>query len=174
MLAKISNLSHFRVSGIKWLTPILSSHERDSWVLSSLMADALTKERRSWNMSRIRGKDTTPEKRVRSLLHRMGYRFRLHDKKLPGCPDIVLRKYKTVVFVHGCFWHRHLGCKNCTTPTNNHAFWVKKLRGNTIRDKMHQHMLRTLGWHSLIVWECDTEKPKNLEPLRGRLARLLG
>src|SRR5438128_11204664 len=83
-----------------------------------LMRDRLTKARRSWNMSRIGGKDTAPEKIVRSLLHRMGYRFRLHGKILPGRPDLVLAKYKTVIFVHGCFWHRHRGCKNCTTPTN--------------------------------------------------------
>jgi DNA mismatch endonuclease (patch repair protein) len=98
------------------------------------MRDRLTKERRSWNMSRIRGKDTTPEKLVRSVLHKLGYRFRLHGKKLPGRPDIVLAKHKTVIFVHGCFWHRHRGCKNCTTPTTNRDFWVEKLEGNAVRD----------------------------------------
>src|ERR1043166_691429 len=92
--------------------------------------DRLTKERRSWNMSRIRGKDTTPEKIVRSLLHKMGYRFRLYVKKLPGKPDIVLAKHKTAIFVHGCFWHRHKGCRNCTTPTNRHEWWLAKLNGN--------------------------------------------
>src|SRR5437588_4872801 len=86
--------------------------------------DRLTKERRSWNMSRIRGKNTNPEKIVRSLLHRMGYRFRLHGRRLPGRPDIVLPKYRTVIFVHGCFWHRHKGCKNCTTPTRRREWWV--------------------------------------------------
>lgn len=92
----------------------------------SVNKDRLTKARRSWNMSRIRGKDTTPEKVVRSLLHRMGYRFRLHGKKLPGQPDIVLAKQKTVIFVHGCFWHRHRGCKNCTTPTHRRKWWLEK------------------------------------------------
>jgi DNA mismatch endonuclease Vsr len=92
--------------------------------------DRLTKARRSWNMSRIRGKHTTPEKVVRSALHRMGFRFRLHGKGLPGRPDIVSRKYKTVVFVHGCFWHRHKGCRNCTTPTNRREWWLEKLNGN--------------------------------------------
>src|SRR5881397_1182997 len=87
--------------------------------------DRLSRERRSWNMSRIRGKNTTPEMRVRSLLHRMGFRFRLHGKKLPGRPDVVLAKYKTVVFVHGCFWHQHKGCKNWTTPTNRRGWWLK-------------------------------------------------
>ena len=81
-------------------------------------------------MSRIRGKNTAPEKVVRSILHRMGYRFRLHGKKLPGRPDIVLTRYKTVVFVHGCFWHRHRGCANCTTPTHRRAWWLTKLQGN--------------------------------------------
>jgi len=105
-------------------------------------------------MSRIRGKDTGPEKLVRSLLHRMGYRFRLHVKDLPGRPDIVLPRYRTVVFVHGCFWHRHRGCKNCTTPTNNRAFWVEKLEGNAERDLQNRAALRLAGWRVVVVWEC--------------------
>jgi DNA mismatch endonuclease, patch repair protein len=113
------------------------------------MRDRLTKERRSWNMSRIRGKDTTPEKLVRSVLHRLGYRFRLHGKKLPGRPDIVLAKHKTVIFVHGCFWHRHRGWKNCTTPTTNRKFWIEKLEGNAARDKVHQRVLSKLGWRTV-------------------------
>ena len=108
--------------------------------------DRLTKARRSWNMSRIRGKDTTPEKAVRSLLHRMGYRFRLHGKKLPGRPDIVLAKHKTVIFVHGCFWHRHRTCKNCTTPSSNRGFWVKKLEWSAARDRRNRRALVRLGW----------------------------
>lgn len=131
--------------------------------------DRLTKARRSWNMSRIRGKHTTPEKVVRSMLHRMGYRFRLHAKTLPGCPDIVLPKYKTAIFVHGCFWHRHRGCKNCTTPTNRREWWLAKLNGNAARDKVHQKALRKLGWRSIVIWECQTEKPKKLV----RLGRML-
>jgi DNA mismatch endonuclease (patch repair protein) len=127
------------------------------------MKDRLTKERRSWNMSRIRGKDTTPEKMVRSLLHRMGCRFRLHGKKLPGRPDIVLPKHKTVVFVHGCFWHRHRGCKNCTTPTNNRSFWVKKLEGNVARDMVQRRTLRKLGWQVVVVWECELSRLNLLE-----------
>ena len=99
------------------------------------MKDRLTKARRSWNMSRIRGKHTTPEKVVGSALHRMGLRFRLHGKGLPGRPDIVLRKRKTVVFVHGCFWHRHKGRRNCTTPTNRREWWLEKLNGNAARAK---------------------------------------
>jgi len=157
--------------------------------------DRLTKDRRSWNMSRIRGKDTTPEKRVRSFLHRLGFRYRLNVKipiakrtshptspvPLRGGvrggfvrPDIVLAKHKTVIFVHGCFWHRHRGCKNCTTPTHRRAWWLKKLEGNVARDKLHQRALRKLGWRSVIVWECQTEKPKTLEQLSRKLAKLLG
>jgi DNA mismatch endonuclease (patch repair protein) len=106
-------------------------------------------------MSRIRGKDTAPEKVVRILLHRMGYRFRLHGKKLPGRPDIVLAKHKTVIFVHGCFWHRHRRCKECTTPTHRREWWIKKLEGNAVRDKVQQRILRKLGWRVVIVWACE-------------------
>lgn len=119
--------------------------------------DRLTKARRSWNMSRIRGKNTTPEKVVRSLLHKMGYRFRLHGKDLPGRPDIVLKRYKTVIFVHGCFWHRHRRCKDCTTPFHRRAWWIRKLEGNSARDKKHTRALRSMGWRVLVVWQCETE-----------------
>src|SRR5438445_8088994 len=125
--------------------------------------DRLTKERRSWNMSRIRGKDTSPEKRVRSQLHRMGYRFRLHRKDLPGSPDIVFVSRRIALFVHGCFWHRHRGCKNCTTPTNNRKFWVEKLEGNAARDKRNRLALRKLGWKTFVIWECEIEDRKRLE-----------
>jgi DNA mismatch endonuclease (patch repair protein) len=126
-----------------------------SWIVRR--KDRLSKARRSWNMSRIRGRNTTPELIVRRLLHRMGYRFRLHGKNLPGRPDIVLKKYKTVIFVHGCFWHRHKGCKNCTTPSNRREWWLKKLNGNAARDRLHLRALRRLGWRALVVWECQTE-----------------
>jgi DNA mismatch endonuclease (patch repair protein) len=96
-------------------------------------------------MSRIRGKNTAPEKVVRSLLHRLRYRFRLHVRKLPGQPDIVLPKYRTVVFVHGCFWHRHRGCRNRTTPTSNRGLWMKKPEGNARRDRLSQRALVKLG-----------------------------
>jgi len=121
-------------------------------------------------MSRIQGKDTGPERIVRSLLHRMGYRFRLHGMGLPGRPDIVLRRYCTVVFVHGCFWHRHRGCRNCTIPTNNRAFWVKKLDGNAARDRRNALALRRAGWRVIVVWECETEKE---ERLRARIMKAL-
>jgi DNA mismatch endonuclease (patch repair protein) len=139
-------------------------------------------------MSRIRGKDTTPERVVRSLLHRMGYRFQLHVRiPIPQpltrvtrrssprfvCPDIVLPKYKAAIFVHGCFWHRHRGCKNCTTPTHRREWWLAKLNGNAARDKVHQHALRRLGWRVLVIWECETEEPKKIERDVRRLAKSL-
>ena len=121
-------------------------------------------------MSRIRSKDTTPEKTVRSLLHRMGYRFRLHRNGLPGKPDIVLRKYRTVIFVHGCFWHRHEGCKGCTTPKTNIGFWQDKFSKNVERDRQAQAALREDGWRVLVVWECEV---KDLNVLAERLQAAL-
>ena len=135
------------------------------------MQDRLTKERRSWNMSRIRGKDTAPERRVRSMLHGMGYRFRLHRKDLPGKPDIVFVSRRVALFVHGCFWHRHKGCKNCTTPTNNREFWTTKLNRNATRDKTNRKALRKLGWSSFVIWECETEDPQELDCLVNRFVR---
>src|SRR5438128_658173 len=135
------------------------------------MRDQLTKERRSWNMSRIRGKDTTPEKQVRSRLHRMGYRFRLHRKDLPGNPDIVFVSRRVALFVHGCFWHRHRGCKNCTTPTNNRRFWILKLQGNAARDRKISRSLRKLGWKIHVIWECQTEDARRLEKAVNRFIK---
>jgi len=137
------------------------------------MADLLTRERRSWNMSRIRGKHTAPEMAVRSVLHKAGFRFRLHRKGFPGKPDIVLPKYKTVVFVHGCFWHRHQGCRNCTTPSNRRDWWLEKLNGNAARDKINRRALQKLGWRVVVVWECQTEKKSGLQKLTHRLERVI-
>jgi DNA mismatch endonuclease, patch repair protein len=123
------------------------------------MVDRLHPARRSWNMSRIRSGDTKPEKIVRSLLHAMGYRYRLHRKDLPGTPDIVLPKYKTVIFVHGCFWHRHPDCKNATNPKTNADFWEKKFAENVERDNRNRSKLEELGWSIVTIWECETEKP---------------
>ena len=120
-----------------------------------MMVDVLTKERRSWNMSRIRGKDTGPEKSLRSLLHGAGLRFRLHKKDLPGRPDLVLARYRTAIFVHGCYWHRHPGCRFATTPSSNRQFWLDKFAGTVTRDKRNREDLDNLGWKVLTVWECD-------------------
>ncbi len=120
--------------------------------------DKLTPERRSWNMSRIKSRNTKPELTVRSILHRMGFRFRLHGSKLPGKPDIVLSRHRAVIFVHGCFWHRHEGCKQATTPGNNREFWVKKFESNVTRDQINQIRLQELGWRVLVIWGCTVDK----------------
>tara|TARA_B100000003_G_C10857202_1_gene341488 strand:+ start:31 stop:450 length:420 start_codon:yes stop_codon:yes gene_type:complete len=112
-------------------------------------------EQRSRNMSAIKSKNTKPEIAVRKLLHSMGYRFRLHRKDLPGSPDIVLPKYKTVIFVHGCFWHRHENCKYASTPKTRQEFWEAKFRENINRDKLNQENLSSKGWKIIVVWECE-------------------
>lgn len=117
--------------------------------------DIWSKEKRSEVMSRIRSKNTRPERVVRSLLFRMGYRFRLHRKDLPGSPDIVLAKYQAVIFVHGCFWHVHTGCKSSTIPKTDRIKWETKLIGNAERDKKRIRELRQLGWKVLVIWECQ-------------------
>ena len=134
------------------------------------MTDTISEAKRSWNMSRIKGKDTNPELVVRSTLHKMGYRFRLHRKDLPGKPDIVLPKYKTVIFVHGCFWHQHKGCKFSYKPKTRKKFWEEKLNRNVERDGEAIAKLATLGWTVLVVWECETKDLETLERmLRGFL-----
>lgn len=122
------------------------------------MVDRITKEHRSWNMSRIKGSDTKPEKILRSALHRAGFRFRLHHPKLPGRPDIVLPKYQTAVFVHGCYWHRHANCPKTTTPKTRTDFWQAKFDGTVERDRRNVDKLTRLGWHVITVWECELEK----------------
>lgn len=122
------------------------------------MVDHLSEEKRSWNMSRIKSGNTKPERIVRSLLHRKGLRFRLHKKELPGKPDIVLPKHRTAIFIHGCFWHRHKGCKDATMPKSNISFWVKKLSGNAERDKRKYRELKKAGWQVIVIWECEVEK----------------
>ncbi len=134
--------------------------------------DRLTAQQRSWNMSRIKGKDTGPERRVRSVLHRLGFRFSLSRKDLPGRPDIVLTRYGTAIFVHGCFWHRHRNCCNAVLPKTRPEFWLAKLNGNVERDARNVLALKQLGWRVLTVWECEVEdEPK----LSGKLhAKLTG
>lgn len=119
------------------------------------MTDILTKEKRSWNMSRIKGKDTKPEITLRSLLHKSGLRFRLHDKKLPGRPDIVLPRYRTVIFVNGCYWHRHAGCKYAYMPKTRVEFWKDKFERTIQRDLEKNKALTADGWQVFTAWECE-------------------
>lgn len=119
------------------------------------MTDVLTPEQRRKNMSNIKGRNTAPERILRSLLFGEGYRFRLHDKNLPGCPDIVLKRYRAVIFVHGCFWHRHQGCRFAATPKSNIEFWAAKFTANQARDSRVIGQLIELNWNVIIVWECQ-------------------
>jgi DNA mismatch endonuclease (patch repair protein) len=121
-------------------------------------------------MSRIRGKDTAPERIVRSCIHRLGYRFRLHDRRLPGCPDVVLHRLNSVVQIHGCFWHRHKGCEYAYTPKTRIQFWRAKFRENVRRDRRNEESLRRSGWRILILWECETA---DILKLSARLHRFL-
>jgi DNA mismatch endonuclease (patch repair protein) len=134
--------------------------------------DRLTKEKRSWNMSRIKGKDTKPEKIVRSILHKAGFRFRLNRKDLPGKPDIVLPKYKSVILVHGCFWHRHPRCKYAYTPKSRVTFWQKKFSENIERDKFVKRELRKMGWRTIVVWECELKNEKEAKPITKILEKI--
>jgi DNA mismatch endonuclease (patch repair protein) len=127
------------------------------------VVDVFTKAKRSEVMSCIRSKDTKPEKIVRSLLHRMGYRFSLHVKDLPGKPDIVLPKYKTVIFVHGCFWHRHPKCKYAYTPKSRIEFWSKKFEDNIARFRVVKKELVHLKWKVFVIWECEIKSNAKLE-----------
>ena len=122
------------------------------------MSDKLTLEKRSWNMSRIKGKDTKIEVEVRKYLFSKGYRFRKNDKRYPGKPDIVLPKYHVAIFVHGCFWHRHEGCKDATTPKTRTEFWLEKFDKNVKNDQIKQEKLRELGWKVIVIWECELKR----------------
>jgi DNA mismatch endonuclease (patch repair protein) len=113
-------------------------------------------------MSRVRTRDTAPEMLVRSILHRLGYRFRLHDRRLPGSPDIVLPRFQTVIFVHGCFWHSHR-CRRGKTPTTNVRFWSKKLRRNKQRDVRVRRELTHKGWRVIVIWQCELRNTRKLE-----------
>jgi len=126
------------------------------------MTDHLTEEKRSWNMSRIRAKNTKPEKIVRSTLHKMGFSFRIHAGKLPGKPDIVLMKYKTAIFIHGCFWHQHPGCKRATKPKSNKDYWICKLKRNIERFSEIQNKLKNMGWKVILIWECEVKDDEKL------------
>jgi DNA mismatch endonuclease (patch repair protein) len=132
------------------------------------VADIVDRRRRSEIMARIGPRDTRPEMIVRSAAHRLGLRFRIHRKDLPGSPDLVFAKYGAVVFVHGCFWHRHSGCKNATSPKTRPDFWQKKFDGNVARDKRNLKELRRLGWRTVVIWECEAEEPERLDKLLRR------
>ena len=138
------------------------------------MADVVDASTRSRMMSRIRGKDTRPEIIVRKLLHKAGYRFRLHRKDLPGSPDVVLPKLKVAIFVHGCFWHAHTGCRFAKTPSTRTSFWQEKLRRNMERDEIARQALLVLGWRVLVVWECVTKSSDEVESLTQRFGTWLG
>ena len=123
------------------------------------MADVLTPEQRQLNMSRIQGKNTKPEMLIRRGLHARGLRYRLHDRSLPGRPDLIFRKYNTAVFIHGCFWHAH-GCAMSKLPATRQDFWEAKLAANAARDRKAVDTLQSNGWRVLIIWECALRGPK--------------
>jgi len=136
------------------------------------MADVHEPETRSYNMSQIQAKDTKPEMLVRKFLHANGFRYRLHVKDLPGKPDLVLPKYNTVIFVHGCFWHAHENCKYFTIPKTRTDWWKEKLFGNRKRDEKHIEQLEQSGWNVILVWECELKGDEKLETLK-KLAHTL-
>ena len=134
------------------------------------MTDVFSSAKRSAIMSRIKGENTTPEIIVRKLLHSMGYRFRLHESKLPGKPDIVLPRHEKIIFVHGCFWHGHGRCSRATLPSTNIDFWRKKISGNKLRDVKVRRELRYSGWKVSVIWQCQL---KDITRLKGRLLEFL-
>lgn len=134
------------------------------------MADIYDKEKRSEIMSHIRGKNTKPEVALRKALFSQGFRYRINDKRLPGKPDIVLPKYKTAIFIHGCFWHGHEGCKYAYTPKTNTEFWVQKVQGNKERDIRIQTLLETQGWNVIVVWECEIKGREQLLEVASQIS----
>ena len=136
------------------------------------MADVHTPKQRSYNMSRIRGKDTKPEELVRKYLFSQGFRYRKNDARLPGKPDIVLPKYKTVIFVNGCFWHKHEGCKYFVWPKNNAEFWKEKIEKNCERDNRDYSLLQQAGWHVIVIWECELKATARETTLDNLIAQV--
>lgn len=135
------------------------------------MVDKISEDARSWNMSRIRSRDTKPEMIVRRLLHAVGYRFRVDHRALPGRPDLVFSKRRCVIFVHGCFWHQHRGCIDCSKPGSNQSYWRPKLIRNVLRDEKNLSQLNEMGWRTLTIWECET---RNSEDVLARCVHFLG
>lgn len=136
------------------------------------MADVHTPEQRSYNMSRIRGKNTRPEELVRRYLFAQGFRYRKNDARFPGKPDIVLPKYKTVIFVNGCFWHAHEGCKYFVWPKSNVDFWKRKINGNIQRDLRNNQLLSEQGWNVIVIWECQLKKSTFDETLQHLVGQI--
>lgn len=136
------------------------------------MADIFTPEKRSKIMSKVKQKDSKQEMFVRKLTHSMGYRYRLHKEGLPGKPDLVFPKYKKVIFVHGCFWHGHEGCRRSALPSTNVEFWRKKISGNVKRDKLTYKRLEKLGWGILIIWQCEIKQFEK-ENLKRKISNFL-
>lgn len=135
------------------------------------MADKLTKEERHRNMSHVKSTGNALETKVRSYLFKKGFRYRKNVKELPGTPDIVLPKYKTVIFVNGCFWHQHEGCKKAALPTTRHEWWKRKLTSNVVNDKLYKDELINCGWKVIVVWQCELEK--DFEIVMERLANII-
>ena len=131
------------------------------------MADVHDKETRNYNMSQIKGKNTKPEELVRKYLFSKGYRYRKNDRRYPGTPDIVLPKYKTVIFINGCFWHGHEGCRYFVWPKNNADFWRDKIEKNVSRDKRDYGLLQQMGWNVIVIWECRLKKQFREETLNS-------
>ena len=127
------------------------------------MVDSLTKKQRSWNMSQIKGSNTKPEILVRSYLHKKGFRFRLHAKDLPGKPDIVLKKYRTAIFVDGCYWHRHQGCKLAYNPKSRQEFWQSKFESNVRRDQEVNRLFENIPWNIVRIWQCEVNEKSMTE-----------
>lgn len=137
------------------------------------MVDTLTPVERSARMALIRGKDTVPELALRKAIHALGMRYRLHAKDIPGKPDLVFSRFRTALFVHGCFWHRHEGCKVATTPKSNTDFWVEKFRKNIDRDARTIQALESMGWKVIVVWECEVLTSAKAEATAKRVAEVI-
>ena len=136
-----------------------------------LMTDIFDGKKRSEIMSRIRGRDTEPEMIVRRIAHGLGFRFRLHRRDLPGSPDLLFPRYRAVIMVHGCFWHRHPGCKYASSPKTRVRFWEDKFEGNVVRDRRNEEALHELGWRVMVIWECET---RDREAVAERIVEYLG
>jgi len=134
------------------------------------MTDSFSPRKRSWIMRRVASKDTSPEILVRSLIHKLGYRFRLHRNDLPGCPDIVFPSKKKIIFVHGCFWHGHSCSRGARIPKTNTEYWKRKIDKNIARDRQNLETLKSMGWECLVVWECEL---KDREKLSGSISTFL-